>query len=90
MTGYSLYFEVAMGEKARSLIERQVSPVDERLRLLRDTAGPPLGTFGTLGFGVSGCEMMRDFHPLNSRLPICQLDLTLCVAGSDDPDSVSA
>jgi hypothetical protein len=79
-----------MGEKARSLIVHQVSPVDERLRLLHDIAGPPLGTFDTPGFGVSGCEMMRDFHPSNSRLLICRLDLALCVAGSDDPDSVSA
>jgi hypothetical protein len=78
-----------MGEKEGSLIARQVSPVDERLRLLCDTAGPPLGTFSTLGFGVSGCEMMRDFLPSNSRLPICRLDLALCVAGSDDPDSIS-
>jgi hypothetical protein len=77
-----------MGEKARSLIARQVSPVDERLRLLRDTAGPTLGAFGTSGFGVSRCEMTRDFHPSNSRMPICRLDLALCVAGSDDPDLV--
>jgi hypothetical protein len=57
-----------MGEKVRSLIARQVSPMDERLRLLRDTLGPPLGTFDTLGFGVLGCEMMREFHP---KIPNC-------------------
>jgi hypothetical protein len=79
-----------MGEKARSLITRQVSPVDERLRLLHDTAGPTLGTFGTLGFGVLVCDMKRDFHPSNSRMSICRLDLALCVVGSDDPDSVLA
>jgi hypothetical protein len=76
-----------MGEKARSLIVHQVSPLDKLLRLLRNVMGPTLGTFGTLGFRVSRCEKTRDFHPSNSRVPICRLDLTLCVAGSDDPDS---
>jgi hypothetical protein len=34
---------------------RQVSLVDERLRLLRDTVGPALGAFGA--FRVRGFEM---------------------------------
>jgi hypothetical protein len=79
-----------MGEKARSLIARQVSPVDERLRLLCDTAGPTLGAFGTSRFGVSRYEIMMDFHPSNFRMLICRPDLALYVAGSDEPESVLA
>jgi hypothetical protein len=50
-----MLLEIAMGEKAGSLITHQVSPLDGRLRLLLDIVGPPLGAFGASGFGVSRC-----------------------------------
>jgi hypothetical protein len=49
-----LLFEIAMGEKAGSLIAHQVSLLDGWLRLLLAMVGQPLGTSG---FGVSKCTM---------------------------------
>jgi hypothetical protein len=64
-----------MGEKARGLITHHVFLLDGRLRLLHDTAGPTLGTFGA--FGVRGFEMYNDMEPSPFELPNAKMSLQL-------------
>jgi hypothetical protein len=71
---------------------RQVSPLDGRLRLFLDTAGPTLSAFGA--FGVRGFEMQNDMKLSPFELPNAEtptrLDLAPRVLWMDDLPSSPA
>jgi hypothetical protein len=67
-----------MGEMTRNLIMHQVSPVDGRPRLLHNTAGPTLGTFGA--FGVRGFEIYDNTEPSPFELAIAETPTRLDLA----------
>jgi hypothetical protein len=65
----------------------QVFPLDGRLKMLRDVAGPSFGVFGAVG--VRGFAMFEDIKPLPLELPnelpnaICRCDQILRHASMD-------
>jgi hypothetical protein len=63
--------ELQWAKRQDGLICCQVFPLDGRLKMLRDVAGPHFGIFGAIG--VRGFAMLEDIKPSPHELPNAEM-----------------